>query len=425
MHHPSATKAAFAALSECDRDVWREHEAAIIADYCEWPDRYFEPADYPQIAPYQLEIDGIPFHYSPPSQVQYAWQMVETETGVHPQPVPEPPNKNWQFMRDGFTYYLTAITEDLSAGRTADAAKRLGILLHVFQDTHELHALEGPWGTDFFALDNLLEWPQGDRYLSPTMLILGRGSTQTQLEDYHPRLEGTSIGEAVLRLFSRYVSAALSNRALQVPIVQARLRGEEAAAAECFRRIDETVQQLSADVIHTVTALAKSTFDDAEMETLRQFPLDPKWAVQRPGFARGNYTFTPIVPNACLDSHRHCHPLRLKKDDGSIQQWDRGWGSGAHFLMVLAYEFPTNVYRRLSAQIGLHESLGAGGCVDLQILHQGKIVIEQRLQDSSPTINIDLPIEDGGEVRFILQEVPGSYAGCNNVVWGDPMLCKS
>ena len=147
-------------------------------------------------------------------------------------------------------------------------------------------------------------------------------------------------------------------------------------------------------------------------------------AVHRPWGARGMYRFTPFVPGACLDKKRHRHPLRLRQSDGSTLQLSEGWGSGAHAYMNLAFEIPSGVYQRLTAQIGLHDPLGKEGCVDLAVMVGGKVVIEQRLEAASPTKVIDEPIYDGGELRFILREVPGSDPDDNNIVWANPLLSK-
>jgi hypothetical protein len=172
--HSFITELAMRSLDEQVRAVWGDQVKSIVDEYCIWPDDYFKPAQYERIAPYQLVIDGLPFHYPPESHPSYHWHMIETDQGPKLEYIPEEENRNWQFMRDGIKHYLTSIINDLSGGQPDEAAKRLGILLHAMQETHEMHALEGPWGTDIFVLDRLLECPSGDEYLSPSMLIATR-----------------------------------------------------------------------------------------------------------------------------------------------------------------------------------------------------------------------------------------------------------
>ena len=425
--HSFYTDMAIRCLDEHDREVWRHVSDAIIDDYCTWPDQYFDPSQYRRIAPYQLVIDELPFHYPPPSHAHYHWRMVENDSGPQLEPTSEEPNRNWQFMRDGIKHYLTTIIDDLSAGRSDDAARRLGILLHVMQETHELHALEGPWGTDLFVLDRLLQWPGGDEYLSPTLLFTKHMSScrEGSISGYKPRLHGASIDEAVLRLYWEYVNADLSNRLLHVPIAQALIRAEHDTANRLFGQINERVAKLSADVIHTVTALSTDRFDPSELNALSQLSLDPMAAVHRPWVARGIYRFTPFVPGACLDRQRRRHPMCLRQPDGSTRQFTDGWGSGAHVHLPLAFDIPSGVYHRLTAQIGLHDPLGNGGCVDLAVTVDAKPVVAHRLEAVSPTVAVDVPIHDGGQVRFVLSEVFGSDPNSNNIVWGNPVLSKS
>ncbi len=424
--HSFITNLAMQSLDEQDQSVWRDQADLLIAKYCFWPDDYFDPEQYAKIAPYQLVIDGLQFHYPPSSQPGFHWQMIETDDGAKLERMPEQENRNWTFMRDGIKHYLTRITDDLSSGRCDEAAKRLGILLHVMQDTHELHALEGPWGTDMFVLDRLLECPDGDEYVSPSILIATRASDcrEGDISGYRPKLLGTSIDEAVFRLYGQYVNANLSNRLLQVPLAQALIRSDQASANRLMKQISERISKLSADVIHTVTALAMDRFDSSEVEELGHLKLDPMAAVQRPWFARGMYKFTPFVPGACLDEQRHRHPLCLRQPDGSTRKFVDGWGSGVHVQMNLVFEIPSGVFRRLTTQIGLHDPLGKAGCVDLAVTFGGKTVVEQRLDEKSPTKIIDVPIYNGGELRFVLREVPGSNPDDNNIVWADPTLSK-
>ena len=422
--HSILTQLAMSCLDEHVRAVWRDQEAAIIEDFCTWPDQYFNPDRYDEIAPYMLIIDDLPFHYPPSSHVRYHWRMVKTSHGPQIEPVPEEPNRHWQFMRDGLQHYLAAIANDLSVGRNDDAARRLGILLHVMQDAHELHALEGPWGTDFFVLDRLLEWPSGDAHLSPTELILNHPFHEGEIAGYRPRLEGTSIDEVVFRLYALYVNTILSVRPLHVPVAQALMTEDHTRAEGLLRQINEGIARLSADVIHTVTALATGRFEPSQIAALCRVYLDPMAAVQRPWTAKGTYKFTPIVPGACLDPEHRRRPLCLRQPDGSTRRFDHGWGSGAHVHLAMAYEIPPAVYRRLTMQIGLHDPLGMKGCVDLSVIVRGRTIVEQRLESTAPTCALDIAMDEGGEVRIILREVSGSDPDDNHLVWGDPTLVK-
>ena len=430
--HSTLSHLAFEVLSDSDRQYWHEHERDIVEQYCRWPDQWFDPRMYERIKPYQLVIDGIQFHYPPISQPQYLnWRMIEDQTGVHLEWMPEKPNENWRFVTRGVTHYLQRIVDDVARGGKADAAKRLGILLHFFQDTHELHALEGPWGTDLFALDRLLAIPDADPHQTPTSLLTRPAATgqNVSIGGYRPRLEGASIAEGVFRLYSRYAQVVQDNRFLHVPIVQARVAGDDLAADRLLRRIDESAAKLSADVIHTVTALTTSSFDDDEAGLLQIVHLDRITPVHRPWHTMGTYTFSEMVPGHCLDADRRRHPLCVKLPDGSTREYQRGWGGGAHVQTNTVYEFPPQVYARLCARIGLHAPLGLAGCVDLSVEQDDHTIFTQRLDARAPTAMIDLPMDGGGEVRFVLREVRPEHGSldptANNLAWCDPHLVKA
>ena len=423
--HRFVTKLAIDALSPADRDIWQEHAEPLIQDYCTWPDKWFGVNDFDRIDPYMIVMDELPFHYPPLSEARYHWGMTRSESG-EPQMklVSERPNLNWQFMRDGFRHYLSTVSEELRQGRPGEAAKSMGILLHVLQDTHELHSLEGPWGSDLFVLDRVMPWPEGDRYISPTSLI-ARTHKEGSIDGYQPKLLGTSVGEAVLLLYERYVHAALDNRRIHVPMVLSEMQGDTEQTNRYLAQVNETIARLSADALHTVVALARGEFDEAEVEALRSHRLDPMAAVQKPWNGRGAYRFHGTVPNACLDREMHLHPLRVRQADGSTKAFEQGWGTGGHVDMMLVWEIPANVYDRVKGQVGLHEPLGDNGGADLTVLVDGEAVQRHRLEPGAGPLDLDVPIREGGELRFRVQEKKGIGHHENHLVWGDVRLVKA
>ncbi|MAE64064.1 MAG: hypothetical protein CMJ18_07290 [Phycisphaeraceae bacterium] len=423
-NHGLITSHALDRLDETERQLWSAQRRPLIEEYCWWPDHYFDPQQYPRIAPYQLVIDGLPFHYPPRSVVQYHWCMTETDDGPRVTPAPEVPNQHWSFMRDGIAHYVSAICDDLRAGRSEDAARRMGILLHVFQDTHELHALEGPWGADFFVLDRLIEMAPSPQHLTPTMLISNHPCDRVDIGDYRPALQGASTEEATFRLYGAYVASALANRLHHVPLVMALTAGDTAAADQLLVEINDRLARLSADLLHTVTALATGRFDDQQFESLRCHRLSLSTAVQRPWFAQGHYHMTGILEDTCLDRQRRRQPMALLQTDGSTRRFEHGWGSGAHQHMALAFDVPAGVYDHVSMQVGLHEPMGRAGRVAWEARLDGRVVAEQALQSSAPTLDVRIPIERGGELRFVWRDHGAADPDDNNLVWGEPRLCK-
>jgi len=312
--HRRLTRIVFDALPAPIRGAWRPAEAGIVEEYCKWPDMWLNPVAHERIDPYQLVIDGIQFHYPPMSHPDYLyWSMQRPapDQPARPTPVLRQRNEHWRFFQEGVTHYLRAIVDDLRAGRIDDAGKRLGILLHFFQDTHNLHALEGPWGTDCFVLDRLLTLPEAQTHRTALDLLSEAMRTEADIHDHEPFVEGVSVEEAVCRLYQRYVDAALANRRLHVPLVQAIVDEQEAGVDALFRDMHERLARLSMDVIATVTALALEGTVEVAHASLRTVHLDTWEPTHRPWIIPGPYRFTAMVRGCCLDAEHERHPLAL------------------------------------------------------------------------------------------------------------------
>ena len=424
--HAELTQMAFDVLEPRARAIWAGCADDLIAEYCFWPDDWLSPEKHPRIGPYQLVIEGLQFHYPPIDHTEEEYAQWRMDDAGRPQPVDFGPNRNWQFFRTGVTHYLQAICDDVAAGRVQDAARRLGILLHFFQETHELHALESAQGMDIFVLDRLLPEPAGDVYLTPTTCLIHGAPARGDISGYEPALEGVTIAESVLRLYSRYARVLAANRRLHLPIVLARQAGREDEAEQYFRDITENAARLSADVWHTVTALATQRFDPRQADELEVVHLDCLSPVRRPRNASASmYRFCAMVPGACLDRQRHRHPLTLRLADGQSRTFAHGWGGGGHpHAQTTVYDIPAGVYRGLKGVIGLHDPLGLKGRVDLAIQCGAATVLNHRLEPDAPTAAVDIAVHDGGEIRFTVRDAGPGDPDDNNLAWCDLRLTK-
>lgn len=427
--HSKLTEMAWAVLPEQDQTLLRAHVEALIDDYCRWPDRWLGPDRHEEIEPYMLTIDDVPFHYPPMSQPDYLyWQMASTPAGPRPQPLLQPDNANWRFFERGVRHYLEAIRADLADGSPSDAVKRLGILLHFFQDTHVLHALEGPWGTDCFVLDRLLDVPDDpERQVTALGLLSQTLRTEGDIAGHVPRLEGASVGEAVFRLYQRYVRAAAANRRLHAPLVRAAMDGDEPTLDRLFRQMHERLARLSADVMHTACRLATEGFEPASRRALDAVALDDLEPIHRPWIVPGPYRFSAIVPGACLDAAGRKHPLRLRDGNGEASPAERGWGGGAHVApLPIVHELPAEVYRRLRGRVGLHAELGRGGRVEVAIELGTHTLAHQVLDDQTPTLTVDAPVDIGGPLRLKAWRDPAwsEDPAAANLAWCDWWLTK-
>ena len=424
--HSKATEMAFGVLDPQTQAVWADGAHDLINEYCYWPDQWFDAGKHAQIDPYQLLINDIQFHYPPINHVVEEYLYWKMDSEGNPQPGNFGPNRNWEFFREGVTHYLQSIADDLAADRNQDAAKRLGILLHFLQDTHAPHSLEGEQGTDFFIFDRLLPEPGGERYITPTVYLVNPRPAQGDISGYVPVLQGVTVAECVLRLYSRYAEVLASNRRLLLPIVMARRADREDEAQQYFQEITETIARLSADIWTTVTALAIQRFDPEQVQMLDVLYLDRLCPVQRPRISSSDsYRLCPMVPGGCLDGHRHRHPLRIRLPGGESRTFDHGWGGAGHsFEQSTVYDLPAEVYSGLNGLIGLHDPLGHNGRVDLTIQLDGETILTHRLEAASPTAEVDVPVPAGGELRFTVRDATPVDPNHNNLAWCDLRLVK-
>ncbi|MFH0964757.1 MAG: hypothetical protein V2A58_12205 [Planctomycetota bacterium] len=425
--HSFMTRLAFEALPPAARACWKDQEPQIIDRYSLYPDLYWDPSAHEEVRPHVLLIDGRPFHYAPSNELEYNnWEMVPRDGRYAIARIREGPNRNWQFVREGFLHYLDRSARLLSGGNLSDAAKALGVLVHFLEEAHVLHALEGPDGLDFFALDRLVAPPEGEPHRSPTAVLTEMASSEGDIRPYSTRLLGTSVGEVAFRLYSEHHRLMQQNRFLHLPLLSAILADERGEALRHLRRMNENIARLVCDAVFTVTSMATGAYDDADLAGLQHLSLEDLHPVSRPCIAGGPYRFTPFVKGACLSADRRCVPLAVRLLDGSVRSFARGWGSGTHIEAVLAYDLPPQVYEALEVTVGLHEPLGRDGRVRLRVELDDRPLVDGVLSRENPAIPCCLPVVAGGYLRLITRSLLEDWtAPENNLVWGDPRLVRS
>ncbi len=173
--HSSLTRSLIRSLAPALQVLPGSEIEAICADYCLYPDTYY--GDPLRTEPYLCFIDGIPFHYLPNEPVECNNWRMEMRGGV-PKLVATPLSENihHRHCRVGLTFYFEKISAALLDARISDAAQFMGALCHVLEDnTLPIHAVEGFDGMDVFALDRLVEPPEGKRHSPPSLLLAGVG----------------------------------------------------------------------------------------------------------------------------------------------------------------------------------------------------------------------------------------------------------
>ena len=426
--HALITRLAFEALPRWQHTLWKNDRDAFINDYCSYPDSYWEPDRHHEIQPYMLLIDGMPFHYSPPNQIDYNnWAMDASDDRPALRRLPEKPNRNWSFVSRGMNHYLEKSLLSAALDQMTEAGKWLGVLVHFIEDSgHVIHALEGPDGADAFILDRLCEPPSDNPHRTASSVLTEFKNDTGDISGHRPRLLGASIPEITFHLYSAIHRLAQQSRFKHLPVVRALLGDDRDTAAALLRGMDEDNARLVSDLLFTVLSVAKRKFLPRNLASLSVTHLEELYPLARPWVASDPYRFTPLVANACLDQDRRPHPLRVLMPDRSVREFRRGWGSGTHIETVLAYDVPRSVFDSFHMTIGLHEPLGRKGRVRILVKLDRDVLFDHALHDRSPSARVSAVVRKGGVLRIVTRALTPSWSTPdNNLVWGEPHLLRA
>lgn len=245
----------------------------LTSEYCLYPDDYFHAPE--TIGKYMFFTDGIQFHYLPDTPYNELYRYWKAGKSGVPERCMAFRNDNFRHADAGFRFYMNNAVAEWRNGRRDEAYKYLGCLLHMLEDsTFGIHALEGPDGTDIFALNRLagrdiisqlctLKCPEADPGFS------GK-----------PECLGGSVEEALPFLYARYVRSVRSSRQAQFRTAVELMNGtpEDRVSPETALTMRRNAVLLCADVLTTVRAIAEETavsprqFRLSELEPF-EFPL--------------------------------------------------------------------------------------------------------------------------------------------------------
>lgn len=379
--------------------------AGLIRDYCNYPDLYLSEPE--KLAPYTFFRDGIQFHYLPdtPCNELYRYWSADPEHGIHrSRPFI---NENFLHACAGFGHYISETVRRFRHGDREEGKKYLGVLLHVLEDSaFGLHALEGPGGTDVFALNRLMESP-----LLPLEFLTEILCPDLEPPPYVARSLGNSVDEAVMRLYAAYCRAAGDSRKCCFSFVMNCLRNQREGNPPLIRRMFDNAVCLCADVIATVYLLAAGTETPprscllSDLEPYR-FPVG--------GF--GAYRFRFWETDRAYGSDGAALPLKLEGEHGECV-FSHGLSFGTHYHGDLCYRIASGVFRSFACTVGLHPASPAQGWISLDIINRGAVAESFQIgpERRSRAVCVNAP---SGDFGFRFRSLPGNGI----VVVGDPVF---
>ncbi len=325
-------------------------------------------------------------------------------------------------------WYIHQVGSHLRAGRKAEAMRYLGVLCHWNEDPGCPGAHNSPV-TETVLRQILPPPPEKENlnYLFGYGGIADAGSYSLAPEAYRPRLLGASLPEAAARIHQHHRRLARRTSAYVVPLVQAVLRDDGAAADAARAAAALLTARHSADVLYTALCLATGRVDAGEAEAGARQPLT-EWLSEFTGgpLVGHPYYVVPFLVNQGMDASRRLHPLRFA-GDGTAADVAFGFGMGTPFALEYTLA-PGGVFDRFTCRAGLHALAGAQGKVTFLVRVNGQPAFTSPpLPAGAPPIAVDVYLPSTPLVRLALETIPeeGTPSLHNLTVWGEPTLHRA
>lgn len=353
---------------------------ALIADYCNYPDRCFSQWD--QLKKYTFFLDGIQFHYLPDTPWNELYRYWKPEDGTVRR-ARKFVNENFRHAHAGFDFCITNFLREYDRGQEEEAKKFLGCLLHMLEDsTFAFHTMEGPGGADAFVLDRLMDAP-----FSPAAELAKLSAEGLPMPDYRPGSLGGTPGEFLMRLYAEYVRAASRARKFSFRYLLAKAENRPADAREAQTGQYHNSVKLCADVIFTLYQLARGE----ECGQPDPFPLTELEPHEFPFGGPGAYCCRSIDHDFAMAPDGTRLPLEL--DNGG--RCSSGLAFGNHFEGSLRYWIAPGVFGRFTARLGYHSALRGKGETEVGIVNGGRVVRTLRLDPDHTAAALEIPDPQG------------------------------
>ena len=364
-------------LQQCDFGDCKN----LINEYSSYPDFYFSER-YSELEKYIYFLDNIQFHYLPdtPYNELYRYWKMGTDGGFLSKPFV---NENFRHAEAGFTFYFTETVKNFSAGKSEEARKYLGCLLHMLQDsTFGFHTLEGAGGTDGFFLDRITGVSP-----SPSYILAGISPDYTMpCPEYEPEILGNSIAEAVMMLYGSYCKYSESSRKAAFKYVMCKLGYIDEDSRSLVKIMHDNAVKICADVIKTAIHLANGK-KAIRTNICKLQQLEP---YQFPFGGFGAYRFVSFMRDCAVNQAKEKIPLELNG-----RKIADGISFGSHFKGNLCYKIAPETFRNFSAAIGMHSAFPPNGQVEIQWLNNGQVVEKFTLTEPNPVHHLKINNPEG------------------------------
>jgi len=397
---------------------------ALIEEYCCYPDDFFsqDKSIYENILPYIFIKDEVQFHYLPDTPINELYrywlprpevQRLEKPKAFH--------NDNFTHAKEGFGFYLDNIIKCFRRKDYNEGAKYAGCLLHMLEDSSfGAHALEGPYGTDFFVLERLFE-EQDDLSKTPLCILTALNCSQFSSFKHRPQLLGQSVEEIVIYLYAAYVKTVSKSRRICFKIVQNVYNAKEDENAALIQEMFVNTVKMCTDLLFSAWSVANQEFKNSEhLDNIFLTELEP---FEFPLGGSGGYRFLSYLKDIAVNSNMKKIPLQLKLDNETIS-FDKGLSLGSHHEVSLCYWIPQDLYSNFEACIGLHpDSLNQTSGVKIQLINKGETVQEFDLNEKNSSAKLKIK-NPQGNLGFKISYIPNYPHQANIIVIGNPVLQK-
>ena len=400
--HTVITRAACDTLPQWQKDLWGDELTALGDSYCLIPDRVYEGMEIARFAMIDSKpgvIYLISLHL-PPETVE-GYQLLE--------------------------FFSRKAVSSFKDGQKGDAARYAGTVSHMLEDWGcPAHAVPGD---NMFTLFKQFMPPPEDQENTLLHGPVENGNFTLDLQDYKPRLLGTTVEEAAFNLLNRSHLTTVYARGQVIPIINGLYEKDDDAVNNAQQKAALLDAEIVADALYTIICIAEQNFEPQEVAALQRMDISGNYPLEAPNLYMPQSSFFSkpywgfATAGKILKNGNEAVPLKLrvKSDEGTVvQTMTSGIGTGTR--SVLTYVLPADVYRNFSVTVGVHPELGAEGSVNFEIKGNGILIGKAGPlsgTDTAQTLNINLNAITN--LQLTASSAAGGGAG-NYAIWGEPQL---